>query len=234
MELTILMPCLNEENTVAACVSQAVRFLKENGIDGEVLVVDNGSADSSARKAADAGARVQSCMQKGYGNALKSGLHHAKGIYVIMADCDCSYSFTELQPFLNTLRAGAELVVGDRFAEPMEKGAMSFSHRYLGVPVLSCLGRRCFHTDVRDFHCGLRAVNRVSYLKLGCCSEGMEFATEMIGRAALYGQRIKQVPVHYRKDRRGHHSHLHSVRDGLRHLRLMWNLSKEANRSTSR
>lgn len=234
MELTILMPCLNEENTVADCVRQAVHFLKENGIDGEVLVIDNGSSDSSVRKAADAGARIQFCTQKGYGNALNSGLHHAKGIYVIMADCDCSYSFEELQPFLNALREGAELVVGDRFARPMEKGAMSFSHRYLGVPVLSRIGRRCVHTDVRDFHCGLRAVNKASYLELGCCSEGMEFATEMIGRAALYGQRIEQVPVHYRKDLRGYHSHLRSVRDGLRHLRLMWNLSKEAKRSTSR
>lgn len=227
MELTILMPCLNEEKTVAGCVAQALRFMKENHIDGEVLVVDNGSTDSSGTKAENAGARVINCAQKGYGNALNVGFAYALGKYVIMGDCDCSYSFEELQPFLYALKRGAGMVIGDRFAYPMEKGAMSFLHKYLGVPVLSFLGRCCFHTDVKDFHCGLRAVSREHFLELGCHSEGMEFATEMIGRAAMHRQEICQVAVHYCKDQRGHRSHLRSFRDGLRHLLLMKQLMQE-------
>ena len=224
MELTILMPCLNEENTIEGCVRQAVSFLHDYHIDGEVLVIDNGSTDASAKRALYAGAKVLSCDRKGYGNALRFGLKHSAGKYVIMADCDCSYSFEELQPFLDKLRAGADMVIGDRFAYPMEKGAMGFAHKYIGVPVLSFIGRCCFRTDVRDFHCGVRAVNRDCFLRLGCRCGGMEFATEMIGRAAVQGQNIRQGPVRFYKDQRGHRSHLRSVRDGLRHLKLMWKL----------
>ena len=148
MELTILMPCLNEENTIEGCVRQAVSFLHDYHIDGEVLVIDNGSTDASAKRALHAGAKVLSCDRKGYGNALGFGLKHSAGKYVIMADCDCSYSFEELQPFLDKLRAGADMVIGDRFAYPMEKGAMGFSHKYIGVPVLSFIGRCCFRTDL--------------------------------------------------------------------------------------
>lgn len=156
-ELTILMPCLNEENTVAACAKQAEAFLDRAQIKGEVLVVDNGSTDASRERAVSAGARMVSCVGRGYGNALRFGIEQAAGTYVIMADCDCSYSFEDLQPFVEDLRGGADMVIGNRFACSMEKGAMSFSHRYLGVPVLSFLGRCCFHNGVKDFHCGLRA-----------------------------------------------------------------------------
>lgn len=227
MELTILMPCLNEVKTVAVCVRQAAAFLLHNGIDGEVLVVDNGSTDTSVKIAEDAGARVIYCQETGYGSALRYGIEHAAGTYVIMGDCDCSYPFDALEPFIRYLRSGADMVIGDRFALTMEKGAMSFSHRYIGVPALSFLGRRCFHTDVHDFHCGLRAVRRESFLQLSCHCRGMEFATEMIGRAALKSQKISQVPVAFYRDKRGHGSHLRTVRDGIRHICLIWELSRE-------
>lgn len=222
MEFTILLPCLNEEKTVAVCVRQAAAFLFENGLNGEVLVSDNGSTDGSARLAAEAGARVVHCPQKGYGNALRFGLEQARGEYVILGDCDCSYHFDRIMSFVAELRAGADLVVGDRFAQPMEEGAMSFSHRFLGVPALSLLGRIFFQSDVRDFHCGLRAVNRRSFLELNCRYTGMEFATEMIGRACQAGQKIRQVPVKLYRDGRGHPSHLRSIRDGIRHLRVIF------------
>lgn len=169
---------------------QAAAFFAQSGVDGEVLVVDNGSRDVSVKRAMDAGARVICCEKKGYGNALRYGIEHAAGDYVIMADCDCSYHFDDLWPFVWELRGGADMVIGDRFAFSCEKGAMSFSHRYLGVPVLSFLGRTCFGTDIRDFHCGLRGVKKDSFLALSFKCSGMEFATEMIGRAALCGQKI--------------------------------------------
>lgn len=227
MELTILMPCLNEERTVAVCVRQAAAFLVHSGMDGEVLVVDNGSTDASVRLATEAGARVLCCRETGYGSALRYGIEHAAGTYVIMGDCDCSYPFDRLETFIQYLRDGADMVIGDRFALPMERGAMSFLHRYIGVPILSLLGRCRFHTDVHDFHCGLRAVKRESFLRLSCRCGGMEFATEMIGRAALSGQKICQVPVAFSRDRRGRSSHLRTVRDGIRHLCLILNLRRE-------
>lgn len=220
MEFTILLPCLNEEKTVAVCIRQAAAFFEKYRIDGEVLVVDNGSTDASPQIAVQEGARVILCREKGYGNALRCGIGQALGAYVIMGDCDCSYHFDDLMPFVTALRDGAELVVGNRFAIPMEQGAMSPSHQ-IGVPFLSWLGRLRYHCDVRDFHCGLRAVCKESFLKLNCQAEGMEFATEMIGRAALSGQRISQLPVRLYRDQRGGSSHLRTVRDGLRHVRVM-------------
>lgn len=218
MELTILLPCLNEEKTVAVCVTQAMLALAQNGLDGEVLVIDNGSVDKSVQKAEAAGARMVVCPRQGYGNALRFGIQEAKGKYVIMADCDCSYHFDNIMDFLEKLRQGADMVIGNRFVFPMEKGAMPLAHKYLGVPVLSFLGRLRFRTPIRDFHCGLRAVRRDSFLALGCQCSGMEFATEMIGRAAYAKQKIEQVPTVLYRDGRGHKSHLHSVRDGIRHL----------------
>ena len=221
MELTVLMPCLNEENTVAVCVTQALDFLHAHGIDGEILVSDNGSSDASVRLAEEAGARVVHCEKKGYGNALRYGISKAEGIYVIMADCDLSYHFEEAYPMYRLLKSGADMVIGDRFAGDMEKGAMPLLHKYFGVPVLSFLGRMRYHTDIKDFHCGMRGVNRERFLSLGCKCEGMEFATEMIGRAARNGQWLEQTPVKLYKDGRGRKSHLRSVRDGLRHLHIM-------------
>lgn len=220
MELTILLPCLNEEKTVAACITQAAAFFACNGLEGEVLVVDNGSNDASAEQARQAGARVVSCKEKGYGNALRQGITEAFGAYVIMGDCDCSYHFDNLMPFVEELRSGADMVIGNRFALPMEKGAMPFSHK-MGVPFLSGLGRFRYGCRVKDFHCGLRAVRRESFLGLNCQAKGMEFATEMIGRASRKGQTIHQLPVRFYCDKRGRKSHLRTIRDGLRHIRVM-------------
>lgn len=221
MELTILIPCLNEEKTVAACVKQAATFLREKAIVGEVLVCDNGSKDGSYALAKEAGARVISCQRKGYGSALQTGIKEARGIYVIMGDCDLSYHFDEIMPLLEELRKGSELVVGDRFFQKCEKNAMPFWHKYLGVPLLSFLGRLFFSCKVRDFHCGLRGIKKESYEVLNCKYSGMEFATEMIGRASMKGQVISQVPVKLYCDQRGRPSHLRSIRDGMRHLAVI-------------
>lgn len=221
MDLTIVMPCLNEEKTVATCIEQAAAFLRTYDMNGEILVVDNGSEDASVRLAKEAGAKVVQCEKKGYGNALRCGISHANGSYVIMADCDMSYCFGEAYSIYQLLIDGADMVIGDRFSGNMEKGAMPFLHKYFGVPVLSLLGRMRYHTNIKDFHCGMRGVNKERFLSLGCKCEGMEFATEMIGRAALKGQKLEQTPVNLYKDGRGRKSHLRSVRDGLRHLYIM-------------
>lgn len=221
MELTILLPCLNEEKTVAACVLQAATFLHENNIRGEVLVCDNQSNDNSVHLAKKAGARVITCGKKGYGSTLQAGIKGAKGRFVIMGDCDCSYHFDEIFPILQELRNGSELVVGDRFFQKCEKNAMPFWHKYLGVPLLSFLGRLFFSCKVRDFHCGLRGIKKESYEVLNCKYSGMEFATEMIGRASMKGQVISQVPVKLYCDQRGRPSHLRSIRDGMRHLAVI-------------
>ena len=220
-EVTILFPCLNEESTVASCVYQALDFLKNYELDGEVLVCDNGSEDNSVLRAKESGARVVVCQDRGYGNTLRYGISKAESKYVIMGDCDCSYKFDRLELWVLKLREGAQLIVGDRFGMPSEPGAMNFWHRYLGVPLLSFLGRKFLGSDVRDFHCGLRAVNRNSFLELNCCYGGMEFATEMIGRAEQKGQKICQIPVRFYRDQRGRASHLRSIRDGFRHLKVI-------------
>lgn len=221
MELTILMPCLNEENTIVACIEQAATFLHTYGIDGEILVADNGSVDASVRIAGEAGARVVQCEEKGYGNALRYGISKAEGIYVIMADCDMSYHFLEAYPMYQLLKRGADMVIGDRFTGNMEAGAMPFLHKYFGVPLLSFIGRKRYQTDIRDFHCGMRGVNKERFLSLECKCEGMEFATEMIGRAARDRQWLEQTPVKLYKDGRGHKSHLKTFRDGIRHLHIL-------------
>ena len=221
MELTILMPCLNEAASVAACVREAAAYLHTRHIAGEVLVADNGSTDRSREIAAEAGARVVTVSQKGYGNALRGGIEAARGQYIILGDCDGSYDFSDLDPILDKLRQGWHLVIGDRFSGGIAPGAMPLSHRYLGVPLLSWLGRCRFRVNIRDFHCGLRGIARQEALKTRFCSSGMEFATEMIGRFADAGLWICQVPVRLRKDLRRGPGHLRTLADGLRHLRLI-------------
>lgn len=221
IELTILMPCLNEQQTVAQCVRQARQFLAESGIRGEVLVADNGSSDNSALLAQKAGARVVSVEKRGYGNALIGGIKAAYGKYIIMGDCDMSYDFLHLGSFVEKLRAGYPLVMGCRM-DNIAPGAMPFSHRYIGVPVLSFLGRLRFHTTVRDFHCGLRGFDREKALALGLSCGGMEFATEIIGRFALSGAAIAEIPVTLNPDGRSGKSHLRTFRDGLRHIRYIF------------
>jgi hypothetical protein len=221
VELTILMPCLNEAETVETCVRKAVGFLAEYHIDGEVLVADNGSTDGSQRLAAAAGARVVPIKEKGYGNALIGGITAAHGKYVIMGDADDSYDFTSLMPFVTALRAGKDLVMGNRFKGGIEPGAMPPLHKYLGNPVLSFIGRVFFPSAIGDFHCGLRGFNRESALRLNLQATGMEFASEMVVKATLWGQDISEVPTTLAKDGRSRPPHLRSWRDGWRHLRFL-------------
>jgi hypothetical protein len=221
VEVSVLMPCLNEARTVAACVQQAAAFLRQHGIDGEVLVADNGSTDDSARLAAAAGARVISVPDRGYGNVLRSGLRAARGQYVIMGDADGSYDFAALLPFLARLRAGADLVVGNRFRGGIQPGAMPALHRYLGNPALSYAGRLFFRIGIGDFHCGLRGCRRDRMLALGLMAPGMEFASEMVVRATLAGLWVEEVPTTLAPDGRNRRSHLRSWADGWRHLRLL-------------
>ncbi len=221
VEVTVLMPCLNEARTLATCIRKAQDFLARSGIDGEVLVADNGSTDGSQVLARSCGARVVDVPVRGYGAALVHGIHAAAGRFVIMGDSDDSYDFTALEPFVDSLRAGNQLVMGNRFAGGIRPGAMPPLHRYLGNPVLSFIGRLFFRVPVRDFHCGLRGFNRESILGLGLRCDGMEFASEMVVKASLRGLRIAEVPTTLSPDGRDRPPHLRSWRDGWRHLRFL-------------
>jgi len=220
-ELTIVMPCLNEAETVATCVRQARQFLESAGIAGEVLVADNGSTDGSQALAEAEGARVVAVAERGYGAALIGGIAAARGTYVAMGDADDSYDFATLGPFLDRLRAGDDLVMGNRFAGGIQPGAMPWLHRYVGNPVLSFIGRLFFRAPVRDFHCGLRAFRRDSILGLHLRTTGMEFASEMVVKSCLMGLRVSEVPTPLRPDGRSRAPHLRSFRDGWRHLRFL-------------
>lgn len=224
-ELTILMPCLNEGETLAACIAKARGFLERSGVAGEVLVADNGSTDGSVGIAERAGARVIREHRKGYGSALRAGIAAARGRYVIMGDADDSYDFAALDPFLDALRNGADLVVGNRFRGGIAPRAMPALHRYLGNPVLSSVGRLFFRSPVGDFHCGLRGFRSEAIRGLGLATEGMEFASEMVVRATVDGLRITEVPATLSPDGRSRAPHLRSFRDGWRHLRFLLLLS---------
>lgn len=221
MELTILMPCLNEENTIASCIRLAKQFIEKNNLSAEILIADNGSIDNSVNVAKKSGARVTHIPKMGYGNALRGGIKEARGKFIIMGDCDMSYDFLNLEPFLEALRKDNDFVMGNRFKGGIQKGAMPFSHKYFGVPLLSCIGRLVYRVKIGDFHCGLRGFNKESILSLNLKSEGMEFATEMIGAFAKSNYRIVEIPTVLNKDCRNGKSHLRSFRDGFRHLVLM-------------
>jgi glycosyltransferase involved in cell wall biosynthesis len=220
-ELSVVMPCLNEARTVATCVAKARAFFDRAGIDGEVVVADNGSTDGSRELAVAAGARVVAVAERGYGAALLGGIRAARGRWVVMGDADDSYDFGALDGFVERLRAGAQLVMGNRFAGGNADGAMPPLHRYHGNPVLSFVGRLLFRSPIGDFHCGLRAFDRDAILALGLASPGMEFASEMVMRATLAGLRVDEVPTTLAKDGRDRPPHLRSWRDGWRHLRLL-------------
>ena len=222
MELTILIPCLNEEETIENCIKKAQQFLANNKIDGEVLVADNGSTDGSIELAKSLNASVVFVEGKGYGSALKGGCKAAHGEYVIMGDADDSYDFSNLMPFLERLREGFDLVIGNRFTGGIEPGAMSWSHRYIGNPVLSFVGRLFFNSKIHDFHCGLRGYNRNRIMALDLYTTGMEYASEMIVRAELSDYKIAEVPTTLRKDGRSRSPHLRSFRDGWRHLKFLF------------
>ena len=218
LELTILMPCLNEAATVAISIREALEFLKEHEIPGEVLLVDNGSTDGSSAIAENCGARVILQPRKGYGNALRTGMANSRGRIIILGDCDTTYDFLHLEELYEMLSSGQwDMVIGNRFAGGMEKGSMPLSHKW-GVRFLSWLGRKRLHTDIYDFHCGLRGLTRAAAETLELRTEGMEFATEMIAVAASAGLSVGQVPVVLRTCTQARKSKLRTLRDGLRHL----------------
>lgn len=224
IQVTVLIPCLNEEETLEGCIREAFEAIKFAGVEGEVLISDNGSTDGSVFLAESLGARVVQERQKGYGSALLAGIRAARGRYVLMGDADGSYDFTSLHRFLKLLDQGHDLVMGCRFpggGGKIQAGAMPWKHRWIGNPVLSFLGRLFFSAPVDDFHCGLRAFRRESILSLSLKTTGMEFASEMVVRASLEGLKIGQVPVTLRKDKRSRPPHLRSWRDGWRHLRFL-------------
>jgi glycosyltransferase involved in cell wall biosynthesis len=221
LELTILMPCLNEAETVATCIRKAQGFLEDHNVHGEVLIADNGSTDGSQEIAQKQGAKVINIEQKGYGSALVGGIQAAKGMYVIMGDADDSYDFSDLKGFLDNLRDSYDLVMGNRFEGGIKPGAMPFLHRYLGNPVLSAIGRLFFKTPVGDFHCGLRGFRRDSILDLDLRTTGMEFASEMVVKASLFDCKVVEVPTTLSPAGRSRAPHLRTWQDGWRHLRFL-------------
>ena len=221
IELTILMPCLNEEETLEICIKKAKKFLKTNKVNGEILIADNGSTDNSIDIAKKNGARVINVKEKGYGSALIAGTKNAYGKYVIMGDSDDSYDFLHLEEFLEKLREGYDLVMGNRFAGGIEKGAMPFSHRYIGNPILSFVGRLFFKSKIRDFHCGLRGYNKKKMLELNLNCTGMEYASEMVVKSELNNLKITEVKTTLKKDGRTRKPHLKTFSDGWRHLNFL-------------
>ena len=215
------MPCLNEAETVARCIQKAQRAVEKLGVSAEVIIADNGSTDGSAVIARELGARVVEVARKGYGSALIGGIEAAEGEFVVMGDADDSYDFGAIGPFIERLRAGDDLVVGNRFAGGIEPGAMPWLHRRFGNPVLTNISRTFFHTPIRDMHCGLRAFRRDAFERMHLRAAGMEFASEMVIKASLKGMRISEVPVVLHPDGRSRPPHLRTWRDGWRHLRFM-------------
>lgn len=221
VELTILMPCLNEEETLEKCIKKAKKFLDRSKIKGEILIADNGSTDKSIAIAKKNKARVVNVETKGYGSALIAGTKAAYGKYVIMGDSDDSYDFLNLEPFVEKLREGYDLVMGNRFLGGIEDGAMPFSHRYIGNPFLSFLGRLFYKSKIGDFHCGLRGYNRERMLSLNLKCQGMEYASEMVVKSELKNFKIAEVPTTLKKDGRSRKPHLNTIRDGFRHLKFL-------------
>lgn len=221
MELTILMPCLNEAETLGICIKKARQFLDRHQIPGEVLIADNGSTDGSQNIATTLGARVVHVAERGYGAALIAGIDNAHGRHIIMGDSDNSYDFSNLMPFVEKLRLGYELVMGNRFKGGIEAHAMPPLHRYLGNPILSFVGRLFFRSRIGDFHCGLRGFSKIAIQRLGLQTPGMEFASEMIVKATLRGLRVTEVPTKLYPDGRSRPPHLRSWHDGWRHLRFL-------------
>src|SRR6267378_7768898 len=221
VEVSIVMPCLNEAETLGACIQKAQSAIEKDGLSAEIIVADNGSTDGSQAIANELGARLIPVERKGYGSALIGGIQAARGEFVIMGDADDSYDFTAIAPLIAALRDGCDLVVGNRFLGGIEPGAMPWSHRWIGNPVLTFISRIFFHTPVGDAHCGLRGFRREAFQRMKLRATGMEFASEMVIKASLKGMRIAEVPVSLRPDGRSRPPHLRTWRDGWRHLRFM-------------
>jgi len=221
VEFSIVMPCLDEAETLGTCIRKAQLFLRSHAIAGEVVIGDNGSRDGSPEIAEKLGARVVHVAERGYGSALRAAIAAARGRYVIMGDSDDSYDFSSLQDFVAKLRAGCDLVMGNRFRGEVLPNAMPRLHRWLGNPVLSGLGQLFFRSPVGDFHCGLRGFSKAAFDAMDLGTTGMEFASEMVIKATLLGLRVEEVPIVLRPDGRSRPPHLRSWRDGWRHLRFM-------------
>ncbi len=221
VHLTILMPCLNEAETLALCINKANCWVAHSGIQAEVLIADNGSTDGSQAIAESLGARVIQVYQRGYGSALFHGCMAAEGEWIIMGDSDDSYDFGNLDPFIQKLGEGFDLVMGNRFLGGIASGAMPWKNRYLGNPILTCVGRLLFKCPAKDFHCGLRGLRKEAFLRMDLRTTGMEFASEMVIKASLFRMRIAEVPTTLTKDGRSRPPHLRPWRDGWRHLRFM-------------
>jgi hypothetical protein len=221
LELSIVLPCLNEAETLAGCIEEAQRALRDHGIAGEVIVGDNGSTDGSREIAGRLGARVVPVAARGYGHALQAGIAAAQGRFVLMGDADGSYDFGHAEQFVARLREGWDVVMGNRFAGGIEPGAMPWKNRHIGNPLLSGIGRLFFRCPVRDLHCGLRAFSKPAYERLELRTGGMEFASEMVIKATLLKLRMTEIPTVLRRDGRNRPPHLRPWRDGWRHLRFM-------------
>jgi len=221
VELSVVMPCLNEAETLATCITKARRSLKALRIAGEIIVADNGSTDGCPEIAARLGVRVVRVAMQGYGSALIGGIEAARGRFVVIGDADDSYDFAQLGSFLEKLREGYDLVMGNRFRGGIMPGAMPALHRYLGNPVLTALGRLFFRAKAKDFHCGMRGFRREAVLRMGLRTSGMEFASEMVVKATLLGMKITEVPTTLSPDGRSRPPHLRKWRDGWRHLRFL-------------
>jgi len=222
LELSIVMPCLNEAETLSICIQKAQQSLLKHDVKGEILVADNGSTDGSQEIARKMGARLIEVPDKGYGSALRGGVAAARGEYIIMGDADDSYNFSELSPFIQKLREGYDLVMGNRFEGTIKPGAMPALHKYVGNPVLTGIGRLLFSSQTGDFHCGLRAFRKDALEKLNLRTTGMEFASEMVVKATLHRMRVAEVPITLYPDGRSRPPHLRSWHDGWRHLRFMF------------
>ncbi len=221
VEVSVLMPCLNEAKTVQPCIEEAMAAMQGSGLRFEVVIADNGSEDGSQQLAEASGARVVEVHQRGYGSALRGGIEASRGEFVVMGDCDSSYDFGHVPRIVQCLRQGNDLVIGNRFLGGIQPGAMPWTHRYIGNPLLTGIGRCLFRCPIGDFHCGLRGLRRSAYDQLGLTATGMEFASEMIIQAQLSGLSMAEVPTVLRPDGRDRPPHLRSIRDGWRHLRLM-------------
>lgn len=222
-EFTFILPCLNEEKSLEYCIKEIKSYIDKNNLNAEILVLDNGSNDNSVKIAIKNGARVKLHNKKGYGNALINATQNAYGKYCIMGDADGSYNFSKLEEFIDKLEKGYDFVVGNRFAGGIEKGAMKISHK-IGVRFLSGVANLLFKTPIKDYHCGLRAYNTDKIRKLNLSQEGMEYATEMIIMAKINKLKMIEVPTTLRKDLRNKKSHLRTIRDGIRHLKLIFKI----------
>lgn len=221
LELSVVMPCLNEAETLEACIRKAQAALRKANIAGEIVVADNGSSDGSVEIAERMGARIVNVRAKGYGNALMGGIAAASGKYIVMGDADDSYDFGHIPRFVEELRKGADVVMGNRFRGGIEPGAMPFLHRYLGNPVLSAIGQLLFKSPVGDFHCGLRGFSKAAFARMGLRTTGMEFASEMVVKATLLRMSVAEVATNLSPDGRSRAPHLRTWRDGWRHLRFL-------------